>query len=186
VGIPTEFFEGLYDYAADMGAGGFHLASMVSGWGEWGPAFTQSQWDKIQYMALSQPAAVPMSVNSVETGRYETSGKGKDKVVVFVPTTTFNAGDGVVFRIQILDESGQPVSNATSELTIGGPESPTVNSGPSDANGIAEATWQTSAPNKKGQGGTTPGSYAATVTNVTASGYTWDGIAPPPSNFSVN
>jgi hypothetical protein len=183
---PAEFFEGLYDYVTDMGASGYHLASMVSGWGEWGPAFTQSQWDKIQYMALSQPSAVPISVNSVETGRYETSGKGKDKVEIFVPTTAFNAGDGVVFRIQILDESGQPVSNATSEMTISGPESATVNSGPSDANGIAEAIWQTSAPNNKGQGGTMPGSYVATVTNVTASGYTWDGIAPPPSNFTVN
>jgi hypothetical protein len=31
-------------------------------------------------------------------------------------------------------------------------------------------------PNKKGVGGTTLGTYTATTTNVTATGYTWDGV----------
>jgi hypothetical protein len=51
-----------------------------------------------------------------------------------------------------------------------------VSSTSSDATGMAEATWQTKSPNKRGAGGTTPGTYTATVTNVTATGYTWDGF----------
>ncbi len=51
-----------------------------------------------------------------------------------------------------------------------------LTTGPSDTNGIAEANWNTQAPNKKGVGGTTPGSYTATTTNVMAGGYTWDGV----------
>ena len=47
----------------------------------------------------------------------------------------------------------------------------------SGTDGWAETTWQTQAPNRKGAGGTTPGAYAATVSNVTASGYVWDGVA---------
>jgi hypothetical protein len=60
------------------------------------------------------------------------------------------------------------------EVTVGGPESVVLNSGPSDADGWAEATWNTQAPNKKGLGGTTVGSYTATTSNVTVSGYHWD------------
>jgi hypothetical protein len=37
-------------------------------------------------------------------------------------------------------------------------------------------TWQTQSPNKKGQGGTTPGQYTASTTDVTASGYHWDTV----------
>ena len=47
----------------------------------------------------------------------------------------------------------------------------------SDGNGYAEATWKTQKPGKKGKpAGTAPGTYTATGTNVTASGYEWDGI----------
>ncbi len=46
---------------------------------------------------------------------------------------------------------------------------------PSDATGWAETTWQTQQPNKKGQGGTPSGAYQAVTTNVTVSGYVWDG-----------
>ena len=70
------------------------------------------------------------------------------------------------------------------EMTIGGPETVTLNSNPSDADGWAEASWQTQKPNKKGQGGTTPGSYTASVTNVTASGYHWDGVTTN-TTFSI-
>jgi hypothetical protein len=56
-----------------------------------------------------------------------------------------------------------------------------LTSGPSDANGVAEATWQTQKPNKKGQGGTTLGAYTTTTTNVTASGYHWDSVTTPTS-----
>jgi hypothetical protein len=76
----------------------------------------------------------------------------------------------------VIDEStGLPVANATVELTVDGPEPQVLSAGPSDAGGIAEATWSTRAPNKKGQGGTSPGTYTAIVTAVSAQGYTWDG-----------
>ena len=76
----------------------------------------------------------------------------------------------------LLDETGQPVSNATVEIVIGGPETTTLNSNPSGADGWAEATWQTQSPNKKGQGGTVPGAYTASTTNITVSGYNWDSV----------
>ncbi|MDH3869214.1 MAG: hypothetical protein OET08_07565, partial [Desulfuromonadales bacterium] len=111
------------------------------------------------------------------TGRYETTGKGKTKVITFVTTTIFSVGDGVTVRATVLDEStGIPVPNATVNIDITGPQAASLTTGPSDNNGIAEATWQTQAPNRKGQGGTTAGNYTATTSNVTASGYIWDGV----------
>jgi hypothetical protein len=86
------------------------------------------------------------------------------------------AGDAVVIRARVIDATANPIANATVEITIGGPETVTLNSNPSDADGWAEATWGTQKPNKKGQGGTTPGLYTATITNVTASGYHWDSV----------
>jgi len=118
-----------------------------------------------------------VGVSTLETGLYETTGKGKNQVTTFVLTNIFTAGDGVVVRATVLNEATQlPVPNATADISISGPEAVSLTTGPSDANGVAEATWNTQAPNKKGVGGTTPGSYTATTTNVTAGGYTWDGV----------
>jgi hypothetical protein len=114
----------------------------------------------------------PAGVTSMETGIY--SGKGGNKT--FTPTTTFAAGSTVVIRAKVVDSALQPISNATVAIQIGGPEQVSLNSNPSGADGWAEATWSTQAPNRKGQGGTTPGDYTATVTNVTASGYHWDSV----------
>ncbi|MGV7229976.1 MAG: hypothetical protein ACQ9IQ_15125 [Nitrospirales bacterium] len=113
-----------------------------------------------------------VGVASMETGVY--SGKGKNQT--FNLATIFNPGDSVTIRTLVLDQDGSPVSNATVEIVIGGPETATLNSNPSDANGWAEAQWNTQAPNKKGNGGTTLGDYTATTTNVTASGFNWDGV----------
>jgi len=117
------------------------------------------------------------SVNMMETGKWVTTGKGKNQTTSFVLTNTFNAGDEVVIRAYVVDTAiGVPLSNATVEITISVPEPVLLTTGPSDSNGIAEATWQTQKPPKKGQGGTPPGDYTATVTNVIATGYTWDGV----------
>ena len=114
---------------------------------------------------------------TLATGRYETTGKGKTKVITFVTTTIFSVGDGVTVRATVLDEAtGLPVPNATVNIDITGPQAASLTTGLSDGNGVAEVTWQTQAPNRKGQGGSTPGSYAATTSNVTAAGYTWDGV----------
>ncbi|MHC4479237.1 MAG: fibronectin type III domain-containing protein [Planctomycetota bacterium] len=116
-----------------------------------------------------------VTVNDLLTGRYETTGKGKNKTIVFVTTDTFNVGDQVVIRAYVVDESTRlPLANAAVTIDITGPENRSLNA-TSDADGIAEAAWQTQAPNRRGQGGTTPGAYTATVTAVAADGYTWDG-----------
>jgi hypothetical protein len=114
----------------------------------------------------------PAGVSTMETGIY--TGKGKTKT--YTPQTTFNAGDGVVIRAYVVDGvTGSPLPDATVDLLISGPEGVTLITGPSDANGMAEATWQTKAPGRKNPG-TTPGDYTVSVKGITASGYHWDGI----------
>jgi uncharacterized GH25 family protein len=52
----------------------------------------------------------------------------------------------VVIRATVLDETGVPVPNATVVIDITGPEAHSgLTTGPSDASGIAELTWQTQA-----------------------------------------
>ncbi len=115
----------------------------------------------------------PAGVSLVRTGIF--TGRGKNQT--FSEQNAFTPGETVVIEATVLDGvTGLPISNATVEIVIGGPETVTLNSNPSDADGLAYASWGTQAPNKKGNGGTTPGTYAATVTNVTASGYYWDGV----------
>jgi hypothetical protein len=113
----------------------------------------------------------PAGVSTMETGIY--TGKGKDKT--YTAQTTFNAGDGVVIRAYVVDGNGLPIADATVDLLITGPESLTLVTGVSDANGMAEATWQTKAPGKRNPG-TTPGTYTVETKGVTAAGYHWDGV----------
>jgi hypothetical protein len=122
------------------------------------------------------PAGAPVSVDPMATGMWVTTGKGQNKITTFQEMSLFNAGDAVVIQASVVDGTGLPVADATVELTISGPELVSLTTGPSDVNGIAEATWQTAAPNKRGVGGTTPGDYTATVTNVTTACYTWDDV----------
>jgi hypothetical protein len=113
---------------------------------------------------------------TLSTGRYETTGKGKTQVTTFVVTTSFSVGQAVTVRATVRDKTtGLPVPNATVNIGITGPQTVSLTTGPSNANGVAEASWQTQSPNRKGQGGSTPGSYTATTGNVTAAGYSWDG-----------
>jgi hypothetical protein len=121
----------------------------------------------------------PAGVDVMQTGVW--TGKGNNQT--FLETDTFAPGDTVVIRVHVAG-GGNAISNATVEVTIGGPETATLNSNPSDVDGWAEATWQTQKPNKKGQGGTTPGLYTATTTNVTASGYHWDSVTTG-TNFTI-
>jgi hypothetical protein len=112
----------------------------------------------------------------LKIGKYITSGSGKTKTTVFSPSTLFKQGDTVVIRGTVKDASGNPVANATVGLTVSGPSSVTLTSAPSDGSGVAEAKWTTTAPNRRGQGGTPTGGYTATVTGLSASGYLWDGV----------
>ncbi len=78
------------------------------------------------------------------------------------------------------------MTNATVQLAVNGPSTLSLTSGPSDSNGIAEAKWTTTAPNKRGQGGTPIGNnYSATVNGVTAAGYEWD-RGPGSVGFTIN
>jgi hypothetical protein len=122
---------------------------------------------------------LPMvGVTTLTTGKYVTSGSGKNKTTTFSPISTFKRGETVVIRATVKDSLGAVVANATVQLAVSGASSVDLTSGPSNASGIAEAKWTTTAPNKRGQGGTPPGSYTVTVTNVTATGYQWDTSAP--------
>jgi hypothetical protein len=117
-------------------------------------------------------ATDPAGVSELVTGYY--SGKGGNKT--FVTTNSLQAGDAVVIRALVVDENGVPIPNATVDVAIDGPEVTSLTSGPSDSEGWAEATWNTQKPNKRGQGGTTPGTFTASVIDVTASGYHWNSV----------
>ncbi|MBW1743885.1 MAG: hypothetical protein JRJ47_10740, partial [Deltaproteobacteria bacterium] len=119
----------------------------------------------------------PAGVTQMQTGKWVTTGKGKNKTTEFVQTTAFDSGDAVVIRARVLDGvTGLAISNATVDIAVSGPETTNLTSGPSDADGWAEATWNTQAPNRKGRGGTAPGNYKATTADVTATGYHWDNV----------
>ena len=124
-------------------------------------------------------------VEPMQTGKWLTEGKGKNATLTFVLTSSFIQGDDVVIRATVNDETGAPVSGATVTIAITGPEPVNLTSAPSDANGVAEATWSTQAPNKKGVGGTAVGSYIATITGVTASGFVWDQLTTS-VNFTIS
>lgn len=115
----------------------------------------------------------PAGVTALETGYY--SGKGGN--MIFNPSTIFLAGNSVVIRAHVADkETRLPLSNATVDIAIDGPETTALTSGPSNADGIAEATWNTQRPSKRGGGGTIPGIYTAYTTYVKVSGYHWDSV----------
>ncbi len=112
-----------------------------------------------------------VGVTEIVTGSL--TGKGKNQV--FTESTSFSQGDSVIIRSTVKDDSGVAVANATVTTTIGGGESATVTA-ISDASGVAETGWKTSAPNRKGQGGTPVGAYNIVTSVVVAGDYTWDGI----------
>jgi len=139
--------------------------------------------------------AITVSVQSQEqpkvhakemiAGKYVTTGTKRNRVTTFVSTQDFRQGEAAVFQVKVVDAiSGSPVANATAEISISGSQSAVVISSPSNLDGMAEAKWQTYAPNKRGVGGTPTGSYRATLTKVSASGYLWNGI-PLYGDFNI-
>jgi hypothetical protein len=136
----------------------------------------ESNFSNILCATPVSTAQPPAGVDQMETGYLMVSGKGGNKTTTYISSTNISLGDTVVIKTRVIDvSSGQPLSGASVDLEISGPESATVLSGHSDESGIATAEWSTSTPNRKGNGGTLPGSYSATVTGVSAGGYTWDG-----------
>jgi hypothetical protein len=115
-------------------------------------------------------------VAQLSSGYYQVSGKGKNRTLTFVETNSIPVGEQLAIRALVRNEAGEPVQNATVSVLISGPESLTLTSAPSDAAGLAEITWQTTGPNKQGNGGTATGSYTAATTAVAADGYVWDEV----------
>jgi hypothetical protein len=145
----------------------------------------ESDYSNVLCAVPNNQGQAQVGVSAVETGRYEVSGKGKNQTTTFVLTDTFTAGDAIVIRSHVVDAStGLPVANATVDIEITGPETVSLTSAASDSAVIAEATWQTSAPKKHGQVGTSPGTYTTSTRSVTASGYTWDQV-PTSTTFTV-
>jgi hypothetical protein len=118
-----------------------------------------------------------MGVYNLETGKYESSGKGKNRTKTYTSASIFNLGDQVIILASVEDSDGLPIANAVVDIAIAGPEGTfIITSNASDNDGTAEAVWQTKKPNKKGRGGTATGSYTATVVNVSAPGCNWDSV----------
>ena len=127
--------------------------------------------------ATPQPSSTAtIGAAELVTGQLVTSGKGKNAETTWTLGSSFSQGDTVTLRVRLIDGDGVPVEGGSATIRIGGPETATVNTGGSDADGFAYAEWKTSAP-RKGRGGTAAGSYTASVTDVTASGYNWDSVA---------
>lgn len=140
-------------------------------------ATCESDFSQILCATPNNSGQARIGADSLLTGVYQETGKGKNKTITFVEQNTFNAGDAVILRVLVRDASTQlPVQNAVVELVISGPQTTALTTELSDSNGVAEISWQTQTPNKRGQGGTSPGTYTATVTDVTASGYSWDQV----------
>jgi PKD repeat protein len=125
-----------------------------------------------------------VGVPTLETGKYITTGKGRNKTTEFIVLTSFETGDEVIIRASVEEQSVGPLANATVHIQIIGPETATLISEPSNSDGVAEAKWKTSLPRNKKQTGTAPGPYIATVTNVTADGYAWDEV-PMSTTFEI-
>jgi hypothetical protein len=115
-------------------------------------------------------------VDLLESGAWVTVGKGKDRQTNFSAQSVFAPGETVALRVRLVDAAGQPLAGAAAALAIGGPEAAAVTTGASGSDGVAYAEWATSAPNKRGAGGTATGVYTAQVTGVTGDGYVWDGV----------
>ncbi len=119
-----------------------------------------------------------ISANAIESGKWVTTGKGKNQVTEFLSTVDFTPGDEIIFKVTVVDAAtGLPVSGAIVDLTINGPETVLLTSNPSDIDGISEAIWATTAPDKRNQPGTPTGIYSISVSNVAVNGYEWDGVS---------
>jgi hypothetical protein len=138
----------------------------------------ESDFSNILCAIPTQPGQAILAgvVEPIQTGKWVTQGKGKNATTEFVLTTAFVQGDAVVIQVSVQDEGGAPIPDATVTIAISGPETVNLTTGPSDASGVAEASWNTRSPNKKGVGGTAIGGYTTTISGVTASGFVWDQI----------
>lgn len=127
----------------------------------------------------SQSTQIGAAFREEGIGTYVTTGRSENTTTTFIPNDdenpAFQLGDAVVFRLAVSDEWGSGVQDSEVQITIDGPELHELVSTLGDPDGNVEVEWQTSAPDMMGMGGTTEGAYIATITGVTAPGFSWDG-----------
>jgi len=132
----------------------------------------ESNFSGTQCTTPVSSAAATVKIAGVETG----TGTG----LLFAPAGVFNVGDNVVIRGHVVDGTGASLAGAVVNIDITGPDPNTVTvaqltSTASDADGNADASWQTAGARRR-QPRTAPGIYTATVTNVIIDGHAWDGV----------
>jgi hypothetical protein len=132
----------------------------------------ESSFSPVVCATVSNQGSTATGVSTLYTGIYVKSGN----TTTFTITQNFKQGNAIVFRATVVDAAGNPVSSAKVDLLISGASTVQLVTNPSNAQGIAEVSWSTSAPNKRGVGGTPTGAYTVEVVNVTVTGYTWDGV----------
>lgn len=86
------------------------------------------------------------------------------------------------FSCQARDASNAPVPDTTITISMSGPESVTLTSGPSHAQGIADVTWKHQRPARQ-RAGTATSSYSTTTSGVSVSGFPRDGVG---TGFSLH
>jgi hypothetical protein len=133
--------------------------------------------DSVATYVIQTQVQPSVGVTALAIGKYVTSGTKKNRITVFTEGSTFKQGETVIIRSEVKDASGSPVPNTTVQFLLSGPIQASFTSSPSNSSGMAETKWTTTAPRKRGQGGTPTGDYTATVANVTATGYQWDNQA---------
>jgi len=131
----------------------------------------ESAYSNVLEATPAPGSTMPFGVDSLVTGFYS----GNGRLRTFNESQTFAPGDDVVVRAHVVDATGTPVAGAVVEIQITGSEGTVLTTGSSEASGIAEATWKTTAP-KRAQPGTPVGAYDATTINVILDGYSWDGV----------
>ncbi len=130
----------------------------------------------INVKITAQSTSPRAGAGAIEVGKYVNTGTRRNPVMTFQTGVALYPGDTVVMRTPVRDLStNTPLSGATAKLSITGPQNTTLTSSASGPDGYAVAQWKTTAPGKRSSG-TPAGAYTATVTGVTASGYSWDGV----------
>jgi hypothetical protein len=142
----------------------------------------ESAFSSIVCAIAEAPGQFVAGVTEMVTGRYVDIGNRKNPNIIFEPSNLFGAGEEVVIRATVA-ENGVPLSGATVDILIGTLSLP-LTTGASDNNGIAEVKWQTQRGNKR-KPSPHVGVHTATVTNVTATGYSWDGVETPSNQFTI-
>lgn len=138
----------------------------------------ESGFSNVICATTQQPGQTSLAtVSSITTGSVIRSGKGKNATEEFVAATSFDAGASIIIRMLIEDEAGSPATGASVDLSVTGPLGSNLVSAASGPDGVTEISWDTEAPNRKGNGGTPAGSYTITVTGLNSATHEWDGSA---------